>query len=82
MKIKKKVIRLEPRLAKAYFWFQWLYNIGMCTKFWYLSHMRRLVCNALSSEVIVLEFGLIVRGDRDSRANLMPIYCDLYQIKL
>ena len=24
----------------------------------------------------------IVRGDRDSRANLMPIYGDLYQIKL
>ena len=23
----------------------------------------------------------IVRGDRDSRANLMPIYGDLYQIK-
>ena len=28
------------------------------------------------------ESGLIVRGDRDSRANLMPIYGDLYQIKL
>ena len=25
---------------------------------------------------------LLVRGDRDSRANLMPIYDDLYQIKL
>ena len=25
---------------------------------------------------------VIVRGDRDSRANLMPIYGDLYQIKL
>ena len=25
---------------------------------------------------------MIVRGDRDSRANLMPIYGDLYQIKL
>ena len=25
---------------------------------------------------------LIVRGDQDSRANLMPIYGDLYQIKL
>ena len=24
----------------------------------------------------------VVRGDRDSRANLMPIYGDLYQIKL
>ena len=24
----------------------------------------------------------LVRGDRDSRANLMPIYGDLYQIKL
>ena len=24
----------------------------------------------------------IVRGDQDSRANLMPIYGDLYQIKL
>ena len=27
-------------------------------------------------------FHCIVRGDRDSRANLMPIYGDLYQIKL
>ena len=27
-------------------------------------------------------FSLLVRGDRDSRANLMPIYGDLYQIKL
>ena len=27
-------------------------------------------------------FNLIVRGDRDSRATLMPIYGDLYQIKL
>ena len=26
--------------------------------------------------------GGLVRGDRDSRANLMPIYGDLYQIKL
>ena len=25
---------------------------------------------------------ILVRGDRDSRANLMPIYGDLYQIKL
>ena len=25
---------------------------------------------------------LLVRGDQDSRANLMPIYGDLYQIKL
>ena len=25
---------------------------------------------------------LLVRGDRDSRATLMPIYGDLYQIKL
>ena len=24
----------------------------------------------------------LVRGDRDCRANLMPIYGDLYQIKL
>ena len=24
----------------------------------------------------------VVRGDRDSRATLMPIYGDLYQIKL
>ena len=28
------------------------------------------------------DLGLIVRGDRDSRATLMPIYGDLYQIKL
>ena len=28
-----------------------------------------------------LVFG-IVKGDQDSRANLMPIYGDLYQIKL
>ena len=27
-------------------------------------------------------FQLIVRGDRDSRATLMPIYGDLYQIKV
>ena len=27
-------------------------------------------------------FCYLVRGDRDSRANLMPIYGDLYQIKL
>ena len=27
------------------------------------------------------KFPEIVRGDRDSRANLMPIYGDLYQIK-
>ena len=26
--------------------------------------------------------GCLVRGDRDSRATLMPIYGDLYQIKL
>ena len=25
---------------------------------------------------------VLVRGDRDSRANLMPIYGDLYKIKL
>ena len=25
---------------------------------------------------------VIVRGDRESRANLMPIYDDLYKIKL
>ena len=30
----------------------------------------------------IYKLGLIVRGDRDSRANLMPIYGDLYQIKL
>ena len=28
------------------------------------------------------EIRLIVRGDQDSRATLMPIYGDLYQIKL
>ena len=28
------------------------------------------------------QFYYIVRGDQDSRANLMPIYGDLYQIKL
>ena len=27
-------------------------------------------------------FQILVRGDRDSRANLMPIHGDLYQIKL
>ena len=32
--------------------------------------------------IITLEPYHIVRGDRDSRATLMPIYCDLYQIKL
>ena len=25
---------------------------------------------------------ILVRGDRDSRATLMPIYGDLYQVKL
>ena len=30
----------------------------------------------------ILRENLIVRGDRDSRATLMPIYGDLYQIKL
>ena len=34
--------------------------------------------HAFHSSVYVL----IVRGDRDSRATLMPIYGDLYQIKL
>ena len=29
----------------------------------------------------ILWIFLLVRGDRDSRANLMPIYSDLYQIK-
>ena len=30
----------------------------------------------------ILFISTLVRGDRDSRANLMPIYGDLYQIKL
>ena len=30
----------------------------------------------------ILDYQSLVRGDRDSRANLMPIYGDLYQIKL
>ena len=30
----------------------------------------------------ILNFHPLVRGDLDSRANLMPIYGDLYQIKL
>ena len=29
----------------------------------------------------IMKLAFIVRGDRDSRANLMPIYGDLYQIK-
>ena len=33
-------------------------------------------------EFALLILSHIVRGDRDSRANLMPIYGDLYQIKL
>ena len=28
------------------------------------------------------QMSVVVRDDRDSRANLMPIYGDLYQIKL
>ena len=30
----------------------------------------------------VMQMHKVVRGDRDSRAILMPIYGDLYQIKL
>ena len=36
----------------------------------------------LSSILTKLRRSEIVRGDQDSRANLMPIYGDLYQIKL
>ena len=32
--------------------------------------------------IFTLLKAVLVRGDRDSRANLMPIYGDLYQIKL
>ena len=38
--------------------------------------------NSLLMHVAIYWFCFIVRGDRDSRANLMPIYGDLYQIKL
>ena len=31
---------------------------------------------------VIQHVDLLVRGDRDSRATLMPIYGDLYQIKL
>ena len=38
--------------------------------------------NALDIKRFITIGNIIVRGDRDSRANLMPIYGDLYQIKL
>ena len=31
---------------------------------------------------VFIQISLLVRAPRDSRANLMPIYGDLYQIKL
>ena len=31
---------------------------------------------------VLSKSGDLVRGDRDSRANMVPIYGDLYQIKL
>ena len=38
--------------------------------------------NNLSAQFSKMTIFIIVRGDRDSRANLMPIYDDLYQNKL
>ena len=50
-------------------------------------HVRMSVCFRFNTvpdmKINQIELLLrIVRGDRDSRANLMPIYGDLYQIKL
>ena len=43
----------------------------------------RIASNAHNHREVVLQYEIdIVRGDRYSRANLMPIYGDLYQIKL
>ena len=45
-----------------------------------------MIMNGLAAtadeNVKVVHILVIVRGDRDSRANLMPIYGDRYQIKL
>ena len=41
---------------------------------WLIIDIRRL------EGIVIMNY--IVRGDRDSRANLMPIYGDLYHIKL
>ena len=45
------------------------------------SHHLKKILKPLS-ELEMFAVLVIVRGDRDSRANLMPIYGDLYQIKL
>ena len=43
----------------------------------------RILYNIIKGKLfIVYTQNIAVRGDRDSRANLMPIYGDLYQIKL
>ena len=46
----------------------------------------RFLCGEFSkAKHVLLELGgimVLVSGDRDSRANLMAIYGDLYQIKL
>ena len=46
---------------------------------------QRVLCTENKDIMHILRehiFAGIVRGARDSRANLMPIYGDLYQIKL
>ena len=66
----------------------------MCVMFIVILFLSRLVswdrCGTWLYRFLILAAFLIVvgklvpivRGDRDSRANLMPIYGDLYQIKL
>ena len=65
----------------------------MKTMFRYSTYLSRWAENRSGSEIgsirklVLIHFNIIetqvlVRGDRDSRANLMPIYGDLYQIKL
>ena len=43
---------------------------------------KRDKMRGLPSSLSLFRNEFIVRGDRDSRAILMPIYGDLYQIKL
>ena len=43
---------------------------------------KRVFWDTMYLVALGIKCNVIVRGDRDSRANLMPIYGDLYQIKL
>ena len=55
---------------------QWLDHVDIAQLFFKL-------CVVSSNHLgDIIQLMHLVRGDRDSRANLMPIYGDLYQIKL